>query len=183
MTISIDPWSLPSTLLELGELTAQWLEGTVRGENPWDGDDPDPETGEIASTLAALNRIGFVTTHSQPAGGPQPDWSWAQRAAVSGFASEELSQRIEAALCQSDLITIRFAAVEEASTSVPITLWPDGRRDLCEQLGEPPPISPASTWEGGSSGQWELDRLSETLNASMIRVLTDSEHVVALDPH
>src|ERR1700733_7453959 len=80
----MNPWAEVRTLADLGGLTAQWLEGSLRGESPWYGGEPDSETFEIGSTLAALNRIGFVTTNSQPAGGPAPDWSWAQRAAVSG---------------------------------------------------------------------------------------------------
>ena len=77
-------WAEARTLLEVGELTAQWLEGRIP-KSPWYRGAPDPETTEIVPVLAALNRIGFVTTMSQPGRGLSEEY--AQRAEVSGYAA------------------------------------------------------------------------------------------------
>jgi len=56
-------WSSARTLTDLGELTAQWLEGslaTLAGGAYRGG--PDEETGPLVPVLAALNRAGYVTT-------------------------------------------------------------------------------------------------------------------------
>jgi hypothetical protein len=175
-------WGIASNLLELGELTAQWIEGSIEGDSPWYGGEVDHETSDIGEVICALNRAGFVTTHSQPAGVPDSGWEWAQGAAVSGFASEEVARRIEGTLCRSDLITVRLGPLEESSCTIPITIWGEGRADLNEQLGEPPPISPVYTWEVGSEGHWEFERLAECLNETMIQSLTEAVRVIAIDP-
>ncbi|MEW2615179.1 hypothetical protein AB0937_34345 [Streptomyces sp. NPDC047880] len=78
-------WAAARTLSDLGELTAQWLEGslaTLPGGAYRGG--PDEETGPLVPVLAALNRSGFVTLQSQPGcDGPAFDGRrWQQRAAV-----------------------------------------------------------------------------------------------------
>jgi hypothetical protein len=63
------PWRAATTLAELGELTAQWLEG----DQPWVPGNaviapPNDETLELVHVLAALDRTGrLITTNSQPA--------------------------------------------------------------------------------------------------------------------
>ena len=53
-------WSQPLDLAELGELTAQWLEGSA--SSPWyGGSPPDSETAPLVPFLAAMNRRGYVT--------------------------------------------------------------------------------------------------------------------------
>jgi hypothetical protein len=79
-------WYSARTLAELGELVAQWLEGqiaTLTGNRANTG--PDEETTGLIPALAQLNRLGYVTTSSQP-GWPAP--SGRQRAAVEGFADD-----------------------------------------------------------------------------------------------
>jgi hypothetical protein len=75
-------WASARTLADLGELTAQWLEGAIASVPGYCGG-PADETRELIPVLAAVNRAGFVTDCSQP-GGSGPGWE--QRAAVQGFA-------------------------------------------------------------------------------------------------
>jgi len=83
-------WGTARTLTDLGELTAQWLEGkigSVPGTMPGCG--PDEETAELIPVLAACNRAGFVTVVSQPGEEPALGYDgqiWTQRAALEGFA-------------------------------------------------------------------------------------------------
>jgi uncharacterized protein DUF6919 len=74
-------WRASRTLADLGELTAQWLEGRL-ASHPTGA--LEAETAPIASILAECNRAGFVTENRQP--GEWPDGHGnAQRAAVFGF--------------------------------------------------------------------------------------------------
>lgn len=81
-------WQSARNLADLGELTAQWLEGRI-GQQPGYLDGPAGETLPLVPVLARLNRAGFVTTGSQPASTESPGYDgaiWRQRAAVEGFA-------------------------------------------------------------------------------------------------
>ncbi|MFG2676898.1 DUF6919 domain-containing protein [Streptomyces sp. NPDC048445] len=89
-------WQAARTLHDLGQLTADWLEGTIQsqpGYQPRYG--PDDETLPYAQVLATANRGGYLTTASQPglfstdANGTE----WAQRAAVEGFISDPVVLR------------------------------------------------------------------------------------------
>lgn len=53
------------TLGDMGELTAQWLEGKLRVHPAYAGE-PDPETEGLNEVLARCNRAGFITDFSQP---------------------------------------------------------------------------------------------------------------------
>lgn len=93
-------WRNATTLSELGEVTAQWLEGRIRWNPNYsmglgDRQGPDPETASIAAPLAAANRAGFLTWHSQPG----ETWEHegrteSQRAEVAGSASWANLERI-----------------------------------------------------------------------------------------
>ncbi|MGW7268276.1 DUF6919 domain-containing protein [Streptomyces sp. NPDC054842] len=84
-------WRSAKTVADLGELMAQWLEGTLAswpGYQPNYG--PDEETAHLVPTLAALNRAGFLTVGSQPGEsgtGADGKW-WEQKAAVEGFVTD-----------------------------------------------------------------------------------------------
>lgn len=84
-----DTWQCARSLNDLGELTAQWMQGMLAEQpgyyGPSDLDDPD----RLVPVLAAVNRAGYVTIQSQHAFyGPGYDEAhWQQRAAVMGFAS------------------------------------------------------------------------------------------------
>jgi hypothetical protein len=170
-----DVWRTARTLGELGELIAQWLEGRLDW-SPWQRK-PDPETGEITAALAALNRMGFATTHSQPGGGPD-EGGWAQRAAVSGFATWELAELFEAATCMTDIVIATFETLIHVPCSIPITIWPEEVASDPDRIG----VSPAYTWEGGGAGGIETLEAYEELHPEMVDVLARSAHVVLIDP-
>jgi len=90
-------WSTARTLSDLGNLTAQWLEGdlaTLAGGAYRGG--PDEETGPLIPVLAAMNRAGHVTSQSQPGcDGPAFDGRrWRQRAAVMCLTDTQGLQRL-----------------------------------------------------------------------------------------
>jgi hypothetical protein len=101
-------WESATTLPELGELVARWLEGDIAsqpGYMPNCG--PDPETTDLVPVLARCNRAGFVTNGSQPGDPDGPGYdgaTWGQRAAVEGFADEATAKWILAAAEVRDLI-------------------------------------------------------------------------------
>lgn len=81
-------WAAATSLLELGDLVALWLEGAVASQPGYQPNcGPDNETVPLVATLAAANRSGFVTHSSQPGydGLGYDQARWAQRAAVGGF--------------------------------------------------------------------------------------------------
>jgi hypothetical protein len=91
-------WAAARTLADLGELTAQWLEGriaSVPGYMPGWG--PDPETAPHIPVLAAANRAGFLTVNSQSADGPWEAW-------VNGFVCDEALEWLRAACDRSGLV-------------------------------------------------------------------------------
>ncbi|MFD8385262.1 DUF6919 domain-containing protein [Streptomyces sp. NPDC059679] len=90
-------WSTARTLADLGELTAQWLEGSLAAlpGGAYQGG-PDEETGPLVPVLVALNRAGIVTHDSQPGlEGPAFDGRmWRQRAAVDCLIDAAGAQRL-----------------------------------------------------------------------------------------
>lgn len=90
-----EAWQSARTLDDLGERGALWIEGKISEQPAYQGT-TDIESGEMVPVLAALNRIGYMTTQSQAAfDGPGFDGArWVQRAAVEGFAGRDLAQRI-----------------------------------------------------------------------------------------
>lgn len=88
-------WQSAHTITDVGDLTARWLERDI-GQHPgYRGrSGPDPETATVAADLAAINRAGFVTHSSQPG---RADGPYRQRAAVEGFTSQEVAERLKAA--------------------------------------------------------------------------------------
>ncbi|RSD26433.1 DUF6919 domain-containing protein [Amycolatopsis eburnea] len=85
-------WLAAETLLDLGRVTADWLEDTVGSQPGYQpGYGPDPETEPLIVTLARVNRAGFLTAASQPGMNPCTGYdgaTWSQRAAVEGFLEE-----------------------------------------------------------------------------------------------
>jgi hypothetical protein len=104
---SRNPWARARTLADLGELTARWLEGDADLEHPDYPDGPDPETSPLIPVLAAANRVGIVTTDSQPGDAPSPGFDgaiWAQRPAVLGVTSRSMLDRLIDAQRGRDMI-------------------------------------------------------------------------------
>lgn len=80
-------WAQATSLADLGQLTADWLEGRLGGECPGYLDtETEDETRHLIPVLAATNRRGFVTTNSQP-GIESPRTR--QRAAVDGYITDQ----------------------------------------------------------------------------------------------
>lgn len=91
-------WASARSLSDLGELTAQWLEGRIASQPCYvENEGPDPETQHLIPVLARVNRAGFVTHSSQP--GREN-----QRAAVTGFARQERAWSLEDALLDTELV-------------------------------------------------------------------------------
>ena len=100
------------TLADLGELTAQWLEGAIASQPAYTpGCGPDPETTPLIPVLACCNRAGYVTNGSQPGetGTGYDGARWEQRAAVEGFASPAVAERIWEAAGPAGLTVIAHA--------------------------------------------------------------------------
>jgi hypothetical protein len=99
-----EKWAQVRTLADLGELTAQWLEGTIPSQpgycGPCDIEDP-----ALIPLLARLNRVGFVTAASQAGeSGPGSGGThWDQHAAVEGYAGEHLAVRLAQAAWDAGL--------------------------------------------------------------------------------
>lgn len=98
-------WRSATSLGELGELMARWLEGEI-DERPGYGGETDLDTGEFTSLCARLCRSGFVTVNSQSAT-PHPSWvSWARcRAFVDGFAGPTVTRRLRRA-CEGTSVRV-----------------------------------------------------------------------------
>lgn len=105
-------WHSAWTLADLGELTAQFLEGQIQ-QSPTHCAPPDPETTGLIPVLAAANRAGFVTHQSQP-GIPRDEHGYAQRANVSGYAAPDAFARLMAAAAGADLIITAARALDES---------------------------------------------------------------------
>jgi hypothetical protein len=97
-----DLWASARTVADLGELTAQWIEGTLSSQPGYCGPS-DIEDPAMIPVLATLNRAGFKTTASQ-AGETGPGWE--QRAAVEGFASRETARLLFNAAWDAGLFAI-----------------------------------------------------------------------------
>ncbi|WP_404871040.1 DUF6919 domain-containing protein (plasmid) [Kitasatospora griseola] len=86
-------WRAARTTADLGELTAQWLQGRLTWHPVVGRTGPDAETTSTPDLLAALllaNRGGYVTEFSQPGYsgvGADNAW-WTQKAAVTGFVTD-----------------------------------------------------------------------------------------------
>jgi hypothetical protein len=59
-------WGFPSSLSDVHSLFAQFCRGKLPAL-PWSDTPPSAETTVIASQLAKLNEVGFLTINSQPA--------------------------------------------------------------------------------------------------------------------
>lgn len=108
-----DPWRDARGFAGLSELTARWIEGTVATQpgywGPSDLDDPE----RLVPLCAALCRAGYMTVQSQAAWkGPGHDGAyWEQRAAVMGFATQDMAMRLyDYAHCAQLLVIIHDPA-------------------------------------------------------------------------
>lgn len=159
-------WQAARTLADLGELTAQWLEGRL-ASHPTGA--LEAETMPIVPVLAACNRAGFVTDNSQPAEQPDARGS-AQRAAVSGFIDTTDLVELARTLDGTGVIVVAHASAgqeDNYDAQVVITL------DVGEEL----------TWEGARIGRSELNHhYSDWCHPDAIAALARAWQVSLIDP-
>lgn len=157
MTTHQELWQHARTLADLGNLTAEWLEGAI-GYAPAHGPDdeglirPARETAPLIPYLARANRNGFVTCVSQPGVGPTGDHS--QRAFVDGFCDGPTAGRIHRACRGTDLVVIETPPAWENPTRITVTMrggkpctWAGGVNtavDIAVHYGEDCPRAVAS---------------------------------------
>jgi hypothetical protein len=122
-------WRAARTLADLGELTAQWLEGKIASiPTVWPGHGPDEETADLVPVLAACNRAGYVTTVSQPGEEPALGYDgqlWTQRAAVEGFATTDILATLRASVAGTPLILVTALATSTEhgqEARIPVTM-------------------------------------------------------------
>lgn len=89
-------WASAQTLADLGELTAQWLEGRIGQQPGYAGpvDVDEEDAPGLTVVLIACNRAGFVTSNSQAGycGHDDDGTYWVQYAAVTGYADDHTLQ-------------------------------------------------------------------------------------------
>lgn len=156
------PWAQARTIADLGELTAQWLEGRI-GSQPgyMPNCGPDEETAALVPALAAANRAGYLTSNSQPGcDGPGYDGRrWTQRAAVCGFADSATAARI------------RRAANRYGCRVVEDEVMPCTTRD-----GQP------VTWFGGRVHRRDLAATWKPVSLDAYRAVLDAHQIAVIYP-
>ena len=156
-------WPQATTLTDLGELTAQWLEGRLDHYPCYDGP-IDPETVLLVEALAGFNRHGFLTIFSQP-GQPIDEVGFGQRAAVAGFTSARVAKRLARLGLQTDLLVMAFKPGKRGGYPVPVSLA-DGR-----------PV----TFQGRSWGNREFDCFASACSTQAMAALEAAWKVSILD--
>jgi hypothetical protein len=97
------PWRQAGSVSRLRELTARFLEGTLRAHPNYLAGSVACETEGLTDVLAALNRLGLLTDNSQPGGtvdGHQ------QRAWVSGYATEAVVDALLAGTLRTEVMVL-----------------------------------------------------------------------------
>jgi len=103
-----EAWASARTLADLGELTARWLEGSLASQPGYQvGCGPAPETERLIPVLVQFNRAGFMTDGSQP-GSLDGGGESGQRAAVEGFAAQDVALKLIAAASRAGLHVIAY---------------------------------------------------------------------------
>lgn len=124
-------WREAGSYAELCGLMARFCDGELL-EWPGHGGPRDPETVEIAESLVHANLRGFLTVCSQPgvyeesADADCPAAFLGQRAAVNGFAGDDVLARLRAAV-EGTRLVLRASRVRPGwsigySTAVPVTV-------------------------------------------------------------
>jgi hypothetical protein len=115
-------WSAAESMADVGELTAQWLEGKVATQPGYGGPvdtDEDLAPG-MTATLVATNRAGFVTYQSQ-AGAD------GQQAAVAGLATADYLDQIDAATADEPALVVVDLGEPDAAERAPVGWYRDER--------------------------------------------------------
>lgn len=126
-------WRAARTVADLGEVMALWLEGTV-ASRPGCAPNCGPDDKTLAPTLAALNRIRFLTVDSQPGVDAMRGFdgqTWMQRAAVTGFiADEDVLGKLRAVANQRGLLLTVTHRLPQQCAGQPIAVTLHG--DNCD---------------------------------------------------
>jgi hypothetical protein len=161
-----EPWARARTLRELGELMALWLEGKIRYQPGYLAADADDETSELVPVLARINRAGLMTDFSQP-GEKLDESGWQQRAALGGYCSEELKDRIKAKLLDSDLVVLTYAP-GAVFDYVDLCITAQGDRE--------------NTWIGGRLDDKNIDHhYTEDVHPEGVAALHDAWQISVVD--
>ncbi|MFD4596759.1 DUF6919 domain-containing protein [Streptomyces sp. NPDC058464] len=162
-------WAQAETLADLGQLMAAWLEGDMAWRaGAWP--DLDPETNELVPVLARVNRAGFLTDDSQPASDETgaDGRHWWQRAAVSGFVTDE--QMLDALTRVADSYQLTIL-IREAGAR-----FPGPRVTVTRVDGEP------YTRFGGHLTPEDLRHIWQGLSEPAVAELVDAWQVTLVDP-
>jgi hypothetical protein len=129
-------WEDAESYAELCALMERFVLGELEAW-PYHQGPRDPETEEIAHALAHANRRGYLTTGSQPGRDTPDSWAgrWEQRAEVSGFATDDVRDRLLKIMAPEPMISMQVHRASprfltrsvDHSTSVTITRV-EGRR-------------------------------------------------------
>ena len=160
-------WRAARTLADLGELTAQWLEGGI-ASGPWYGGRSEDETTPLIPVLAAANRAGFVTDFSQPGELLDKDGS-AQRAAVGGFTTTATLAALLAYLEGTGVTVLAHAGASQETTfdvQMAVSLDDDA----------------ACTWAGGCLGRLEFESYADYCGHEVLAALAGAWQVSLVDP-
>jgi methylenetetrahydrofolate reductase (NADPH) len=92
-------WGEPKSFSDVAELFAQFCEKQLLAL-PWSDQPASSETAAIASDLAKINRLGFLTINSQPAvngaRSNDPRFGWGPS---NGYVYQKVSRFFSAPLC------------------------------------------------------------------------------------
>lgn len=101
-------WAAAQTLDDLGELTAQWIEGKIESQPCYYGPVDVDEAPGLPEALIACNRAGYVTNSSQEGhDGPGHDGAhWRQLAAVTGLTTQDTYRRLHASLTPHGFVVV-----------------------------------------------------------------------------
>lgn len=164
--ITTEDWMKAKNLYDLGELTAQWLEGKIRWHFSQPAK-PDLETSEIADYLIQINRLGFVTDFSQPAAELRNGFG--QRACVSGFSNKDTAKKLATLNLHTDLIVFIFKPERPSSMKV---------------YGYQIPVTIENyhpfTWCGSVTGD-EIESYEEMLGDEALTSIAESWYITAID--
>ncbi|MGW7597240.1 DUF6919 domain-containing protein [Streptomyces antimycoticus] len=163
-----NPWKKAASVAELGQLTADWLEGRIRTSPMNVGDSgPDEETRHLIPVLAACNRAGCVTSCSQP-GMVDRGQHWEQRAAIEAWvADKNLLDRIRTSAKRAGIEVIAHRADSG---------WRDGEV-VTRVDGEP------YTWFGRTMGRrGQIAYEWPGVGGRAVRELRTATYLTLIDP-
>ncbi len=165
-------WRQARCLEDVAELTARWLEGSVR-VSPSYGGRPHAETQELMPLLVDLNRAGVLTSQSQPGyvGEGADGARWEQRAGLEGFCHEDLAESL---VRTASAMGMYVTAYDRSGR-----LWDDHMLDeLIVTTRDGEPHTAFGRWQGVHDLEVDYGRLHQRV----VRDLRDSCQIAVVDP-